>query len=381
MRVATTILVFCVGALLALGMVMLFSAKMMHESAAWQPMAQVVWCGLGLIAGAIAIAVDYRKLKKFAIPLLVLAVVLLLMVFIPDLGRSINGAYRWIKLPKGLGGLTLQPSEMAKLALIIFMAYYCERFLRQMHTFKKGVMIPALVVGGVLGLIFIEPDVGTTMLLAAVCSIMLLLAGLRWRYFIPPVLIGCIAIGAFIYNDPMRSERIYAWLNLEETKRDKGAQAYQAKLALGAGGLTGLGLGNGRQKLGFIPENHTDFIFSIVGEELGLIATIGVVLAFVMILFSGVFIASRAPDMFGMLLASGITFMISIQAFINIGVVTNFLPNKGMSLPFISYGGSNLLVMLCSIGLLLSVARQGVDRERTVERRNPFNDIPGAQEA
>lgn len=376
MRIATTIFLFSVGALLALGMVMLFSAKIMHESAAWRPMAQVVWCCLGLLGGGIAVALDYRKLKKFAIPLLIASVVLLLLVFVPGLGRPIKGAYRWIKIL----GFTLQASEVAKVGLIIFTAYYCERFLRQIHTFKKGVLIPAVVIGGVLGLIFIEPDVGTTMLMAAVCSIMLLLAGLRWRYFLPPIVVGALALGIFIANDPMRSQRVYAWRNLEETKQEKGAQAYQSRIALGAGGVTGLGLGNGRQKLGFIPENHTDFIFSVIGEELGLIATMGVVLAFVMILFSGIFIASRAPDMFGMLLAAGITFMISIQAFINIGVVTNFLPNKGMSLPFISYGGSNLLVMLCCVGLLLSVARQGVDRARTVERRNPFNDIPTVQE-
>jgi cell division protein FtsW len=245
------------------------------------------------------------------------------------------------------------------------------------------VLIPGAIVAALLGLIFMEPDVGTTMLIAAVSGIILLLAGSRLRYFLPPVLIGAIALGAFIHHDPMRSERIYSWLNLEETKQGKGLQAYQAQVALGAGGVTGLGLGNGRQKLGFIPENHTDFIFSIIGEELGLIATMGVLVAFVMILFSGVFISIRAPDMFGMLLASGITFMICIQAFINIGVVTNFLPNKGMSLPFISYGGSNLLVMLCSVGLLLSVARQGVEHAKikALERRNPFQDIPTAQEA
>ncbi|MFN7139156.1 MAG: putative lipid II flippase FtsW [Limisphaerales bacterium] len=375
MRVATTILLFCVGALLALGMVMLFSAKMMHEAARWRPMTQVVWCCLGLVAGGAAVAIDYRKLKKIAIPLLVFSALLLALVFVPGLGRKINGATRWLDL----GGLRVQPSELAKLATIIFLAYYCERFVRHMHTFKRGVLIPGGIVAVILGLIFIEPDVGTTMLIAAVSCVMLLLAGLQWRYFIPPVLVGIIGLGLFIHNDPMRSQRIYSWRNLEETKQGKGLQAYQAKVALGTGGITGLGLGNGRQKSGFVPENHTDFIFSIIGEELGLIATIGVVLAFAMVLFSGAYIASRAPDMFGMLLASGITFTICIQAFINIGVVTNFLPNKGMPLPFISYGGSNLLIMLCSVGLLLSVARQGVEREKIVRKRNPFQDLPVAQ--
>ncbi len=377
MRRATTILLFCVGALLALGMVMLFSAKMMHETAAWKPLTQLVWCCLGFGAAGVAIAMDYRKLKQIAVPMLIVSAVLLILVLIPHVGIKVNGARRWL----GIGGFRVQPSELAKLAIIIFVAYYCERYVRQMHTFKRGVIIPAVIIGGMLGLIFVEPDVGTTMLVAAVSSVMLLLSGLRWRYFLPPILIGLTALGTFIHNDPMRSQRIYSWMNLEETKLEKGLQAYQARLALGAGGLTGLGLGNGRQKLGFVPENHTDFIFSVIGEELGLIATMGVVLAFVTILFCGVFIASRAPDMFGMLLASGMTFMICIQAFINIGVVTSLLPNKGMPLPFISYGGSNLLVMLCSVGLLLSVARQGVERVKGLERKNPFQDLPTAQEA
>jgi cell division protein FtsW len=155
----------------------------------------------------------------------------------------------------------------------------------------------------------------------------------------------------------MRSERVYSWLHLEETKKDKGLQAYQAMVALGSGGLIGKGLGDSRQKLGFLPEHHTDFIFSIIGEELGLIATMLVVLGFVTLLICGLYISSNAADPFGVYLGSGITFLISLQACINIGVVTSALPNKGLPLPFISYGGSNLAIMLMSVGLLLSIAR------------------------
>ena len=158
---------------------------------------------------------------------------------------------------------------------------------------------------------------------------------------------------------PMRSERIYSWLHLEETRRDKGLQAYEAMVALGSGGLTGKGLGDGRQKLGFVPEHHTDFIFSIIGEELGLIATLLVIAAFVAIVFCGIYIAMNAGDTFGLLLGAGLTFLIGLQAFINIGVVTSALPNKGLPLPFISYGGSSLLITLTSVGLLLSIARNG----------------------
>ncbi len=177
----------------------------------------------------------------------------------------------------------------------------------------------------------------------------------------------------------MRSARVYSWLHLEETKQAKGVQAYQAMVALGSGGITGKGLGDGRQKLGFVPEHHTDFIFSIIGEELGLIATLLVIAAFVVIVFCGIHIATSAADTFGLLLGSGITFLIGLQAFINIGVVTSALPNKGLPLPFISYGGSNLLITLICVGLLLSIARQARETDSGIrdvlpgkDRSNPF---------
>jgi cell division protein FtsW (lipid II flippase) len=188
---------------------------------------------------------------------------------------------------------------------------------------------------------------------------MLLIAGVRWRFIAPPVVVGLLGFGLSLWHDPMRIKRIFGWLYLEEHKEGVGYQAYQAMLGLGAGGLTGLGLGNSRQKLGFLPEHHTDFIFSVLGEELGLVATLLVLAAFTALVICGIYIALKAPDPFGRFVAAGITFLIGLQAFINIGVVTSALPNKGLSLPFISYGGSNLLVMLTGIGLLLSIARQG----------------------
>ena len=378
MKAATTILVFSVAALLALGMVMLYSASMIQVGARYLIM-QLVWCGLGLVACGVAASVDYRLLKKVSLVILAISVVLLIVVLIPipNICRKINGARRWLDF----GGFRIQPSELAKLAVIIFLAHYGDRYLRQMNQLKRGVLIPLAVVGSVLGLIFLEPDVGTMMLIAAVSAVMLLVAGLRWRYFIPPIMAGLLLIGFFLWKDPVRSERIYSWLNLEETKQGKGHQAYQAMVALGAGGWTGLGLGNGRQKHGFVPEHHTDFIFSIIGEELGLAATMGIVAAFALVILCGMFISSRAPDTFGLLLGTGVTFMIGIQAFINIGVVTGALPNKGMPLPFISYGGSNLLVMLCSVGLLLNIARHGVIHAKLPKRHNPFEDLPAAQEA
>ncbi len=354
MKLATTTLVLCVAALLALGMVMLYSASMADKGTHYLLM-QLIWCGAGLVACVTAASVDYRLLKKFAWPIFIFAVILLVLVLIPHIGFKVNGARRWFKLG---GGVRFEPSELGKIALIIMVAWYGDHYQRQMGTWKKGIMVPGLLIGLVLGLIFVEPDRGTTILMAAVTGMMLLIAGVRWKFIVPPVLAaaGCLAIS--LLHDPMRTKRIFAWLHPEEHKADIGYQAGQAMLALGAGGWTGLGLGNSREKLGFLPEHNTDFIFSILGEELGLVGTMLVVVAFVVLVICGVYIAYRASDSFGLLLGSGITFLIGLQAFINIGVVTSTLPNKGLPLPFISYGGSNLLMMLASIGMLFSIARR-----------------------
>ena len=353
-KLAVTVLVFCVAGLLSLGLVMLYSSSM-AEAGSHFVRVQLVWSGLGVAICVIAGWLDYRFLKKFALPLLALAVVLLGLVFVPGIGIHRNGASRWL----GYHGTSLfQPSEVAKLALIIALAWYGERFQRQMPTWKRGILIPGIVLAVVLGLVFREPDRGTTILLAGVSATLLLIAGVRWRFILPPLVVGLAGLAFSLWRDPMRARRILSWWRLEENKSGVGYQAYQAMLALGAGGWLGRGLGNSRQKLGFVPEQHTDFIFSIIGEELGLVATILVVIAFVAIVLCGIYIAVQAPDTFGLLLGSGISFMIGLQAFINIGVVTSALPNKGLPLPFISYGGSNLILMLASVGLLLSIARQ-----------------------
>lgn len=373
MKLATTTLFFCVAALLSLGMVILYSSSTAQVGADYL-MKQLVWCALGLVGATVAATLDYRHLKKFSIPLLLFAVVLLLLVFAPQIGKKAGGARRWI----GHGGIRFQPSELAKIALIIFIAHYGERFQRQMNTFWRGLVIPGIFIALVLGLIFIEPDRGCTILMAAVCATMLVVAGVRLKIIIPPALLAITALAISFLHDPMRMKRILAWLHPEQTKEGVGYQAYQAMIALGSGGWTGLGLGNGRQKLGFVPEHHTDFIFSIIGEELGLIATIAVVLVFIILVICGIFISSRARDTFGLLLGSGVTFLIGFQAFINIGVVTSTLPNKGMPLPFISYGGSNLLIMLVAVGILLSIARQGIELAK--KKSNPFEEeIPSPQ--
>lgn len=356
MKVAVTTLAFCVAALLALGLVMLYSSSMTQVGAQYLK-SQLVWCVFGFVLCVTATSLDYQVLKKAAWPLFFFALVLLVLVMLPlphGYTKKINGAYRWFILP----GMRVQPSELGKIALVIVLAWYCDRYQRHMHTFKWGILFPMGIIAAILALIFREPDRGTTILLAAVSGSMLLLAGVRWKFIVPPVILAAVGLVISILHDPMRMRRIFSWWDLEQHKDKGGYQAYEAMIALGSGGWTGLGLGNGRQKLGFVPEHHTDFIFSIIGEELGLVATLLVVVAFVVLVFCGIYIALHARETFGTMLATGVTLLIGLQAAINIGVVTSALPNKGLPLPFISYGGSNLLAMLTCVGILLSVARK-----------------------
>jgi len=364
MKTAVTTLAFCVIALLTLGMVMLYSSKGSHYL-----IMQLIWCALGLGVCVTATWLDYRLLKKLVWPAFGIAVVLLVLVLLPlpyGITKKINGAQRWFLLP----GFSLQPSELGKLALIFALAWYADRYQRFMNSWWRGLVLPGAIAGVILGLIFIEPDRGTTILMSAVSGTMLLIAGVRWKHILPTALVGLVAFAFAIWRDPVRMARVMSWMDVEGSKTGAGFQTHQGMLALGSGGWTGLGLGNGRQKLGWVPEHHTDFIFAIIGEELGLIATLLVVVAYVLIVICGIYISLRAPDTFGFLLGCGLTFLLGLQAFINIGVVTGTLPNKGLALPFISYGGSSLLAMFACVGLIFSIARQG--RELPAARKNPF---------
>ena len=360
MRLATTLYITCVGLLFALGMVMLYSAGVDYKiavpgGAARFFRSQLIFGVMG-IAGCIAISfVDYRWLKKYSWLWLLLSCILLVLVFVPHIGYGSHGAKRWIKLH---GETHFQPSELAKIALLIALAYYCEINQRKMCFLKEGLVLPGIMVGAVLLLIFKEPDWGTTFLLVAVSGSMLVIAGARLRYLIPVGLAGAIVFAFLLFHNPVRLERFKAWINPSAYKETTGYQVDQSITAIGTGGWFGVGLGNGRQKVGgFVPEHQTDFILSVIGEELGLVATLGVLALFVILVLCGAHIASNARDKFGFFLGAGLTVMLGTQACINVGVVTGALINKGLPLPFISYGGSNLIMSFAVVGLMLSIAR------------------------
>ena len=367
MRIATTLLVFCVAALAALGLVMITSACIGMESAKYAKYlhSHAFYLGLALVICPLMAGPDYQWLRKVTWVIYAFTAITLILVFVPGYSHEINGARRWISK----FGFSVQPSEFAKLALIIALARYCELNQSKMRQFVRGAVFPGMIVVGMIGLIFPEPDWGTTVLLAGVSGVMLMVAGLRPIFFWPAVVLGCGLLVFGVTHNSVRSTRVMAWLHPELYKDTKGYQAYRAMIALGSGGVGGVGLGEGRTKLGFVPEQQTDFIYSVIGEEMGLVATLSVLAAFIAIVLCGAMIAWNARDAFGMLLATGITFLLGIQAFINIGVVTGTLPNKGLALPFLSYGGSNLLAMSAAVGLLLSVARHSRFSSR---RSSPF---------
>ena len=353
MRTTTTLIVFCVMGLITLGVVMLDSIDMTLETPKYFGR-QLQWFVLGAIAAAFVATLDYRHLRPLTWVIYGVALVLLALVFIPPIGYATKGAARWVQFM----GFRFQPSELAKVAMIIALASYVASHPLRMSTFVRGIAIPSLIVAPVVALVFLEPDYSTTLLLSAIAGVMLVTAGVKLRHLAPVALIVLCCVGVAIGTNENRRERIMALFKPQESKEERGLQAYQARLALGAGGLEGRGLGNGRQKLGRIPEHQTDFIFALIGEELGFYGAFSVTSIYVLLTVLGVRVAKYARDTFGTMLAIGISFAIGLQAFINIGVVVGILPNTGIPLPFVSYGGTSILMMMIAAGLLVSVSRR-----------------------
>lgn len=324
---------------------------------------QLLWLVVGLVLSYGAARLDYRLLRRFVVPLSVMALTLLVLVFVPGIGVKVGGSHRWL----GIGPIRLQPSEIAKIMLVVGMAAWMSRVERRATDLKTGLLAPLAGLGLTLVLLIAEPDFGTTLLCGMVGMLILYAGGTRFSFLLVTAVAGICLFFLAILHDPLRLGRLLAFIFPEKYP----ATAYhlaQSKVAFIKGGLFGAGLGNSIQKQYYLPEAHTDFILAIVGEELGLVATGLVLLLFLAIMVSGLFISFRAPDTFGRLTAFGLTVMLVLQAGINIGVVTGCLPTKGLPLPFISYGGSSLVGALTSVALLLSIANAGSEQPDEVSR-------------
>ncbi|MEO7931614.1 MAG: putative peptidoglycan glycosyltransferase FtsW [Chthoniobacterales bacterium] len=350
------LLVVAVLAVMTVGLVMLSStgafAADSHGDASKFLRLQSAWLAIGLVTAVIVSVTDYHFWQKLWPYLLGLSV-LLLILCLPPFGHKINGSYRWIRV----AGFSFQPSELAKLASIIFLASWFTKHQEKTTTFVHGFVIPLAVISAMLLLIVRETDLGATLLIATTMFCVMFVAGSRLRYFMPMLVVGMLGVIVVVSKMPERVDRILAYRNLEKYKEGDGLQQYAGLTALGSGGVEGLGLGNGRQKLLYLPFAHTDFIFPVIGEELGLWFTLGIVSAYVVMILCGTMISLCSKDHFGMLLGFGCVMLLAIQAAVNIGVTTALLPNKGMPLPFVSYGGSNLCLCLLFIGILISIHR------------------------
>ncbi len=322
---------------------------------------QAISACIGVVAMLFISKIDYRKWAKYYKLMYFGSILLLLAVKIPGLGYEANGAYRWINLKF----TTFQPSELVKIAMIIFFAKYLTDHKADLHTFLKGFIYPLFLVAPIiLVLVVVQSHLSASVIIIMIVVILMLMAGTKMRYFItvgtPIAGIGATALyvlAKYFDKGTYRLARLTAFIDPWADPTNTGYQVIQSLYAIGSGGLFGVGLGNSTQKYLYLPEPQNDFIFSVIAEELGFIGCLGVIILFGIFIWRGVLIAMKAPDSFGSLIAVGITSLVGLQAIINIAVVTSSMPNTGMPLPFFSYGGTALLILLCAVGILLNISR------------------------
>ena len=366
-------LVVIVLILLALGIVMLASTSSVKGQTSFHdPLyflkRQLIWLFIALLVGFVASLVDYHHWQRLVIPLGIVSFILLVLVFAPGIGLKVGGSHRWLRI----GPVSFQPSELAKFTVVLMLASWMSRVQARAGNLREGLFLPGMLLGPVLVLILAEPDFGTTLLTAAVGLAIMYVGGTKPRYLLVCGVVGVCAMALYVMHDPVRMGRILAFV--EPDKYPEAAyQLGQSKDAFMMGGRWGVGLGESLQKHLYLPEAHTDFILAIIGEELGLPATGLVVGLFLGLLICGLVISFRAPDVFGRLLGFGITVMVTLQCAINVGVVTGCLPTKGLPLPFISYGGSSLMLSLLVIGVLVNIARHSTG-DMVDEHTYPIKD-------
>lgn len=349
-----TVILICVG------IVMIYSASNIY---AWEKYKDeffflkrhVSFVLIGTMLMFLVMSFDYRKLRRYSKPLLFISFLLLLAVLIPGLGREVAGARRWFRFKF----LSFQPSELANLAVIIYTADFVSRKGNIVTTFRRGFIPPVIILGLAVLFILAQPDLGTAVALGVVVMIMLFVAGLRFSYLLSLVLLSLPVLYMLIFSVPYRRMRILGFLNPYLDPKGIGFQIIQSQIALGSGGLFGVGIGQSKQKLFYLPAAHTDFIFSIIGEELGFIGTVGIIVLFMIFIQQALKIIKNAPDNFGYFLSLGLVLMICFEAVINIGVSCGILPTKGLPLPFISYGGSSFIFDMISVGILMNISRTG----------------------
>jgi cell division protein FtsW len=340
------------------GLIMVFSASAVlagnrfHDSVFFLKR-HLTWLALGFALLLIATHLEYTVWRKLAAPLLVLTGVLLVLVLIPHVGLMAKGARRWIRL----GPVSIQPAELAKLTAVLYLAAYLAKKESVIQKFGRGFLPPLIVIGVIAGLILLQPDMGSAVVLGALAMGLLFMAGARMSHLFCLLLVAAPLGMALILGSAYRRQRLMTYLAPWNDPTGAGFQLTQSFLAFGSGGPFGVGLGEGKQKLFFLPEAHTDFVLALVGEELGLLGTSAIIVLFAILVLKGFQIAARAREPFGRHLALGITLSFGLQALINAAVVTGLLPTKGLTLPLVSYGGSSLLVSLLSIGILLSIGR------------------------
>lgn len=352
------LIVIITFALLTIGLVMVYSASAIwaeykFDDAFYFVKRQLIFAGLGIIAMFFIMNIDYWIWKKYSKPIIIGCFIMLILVLIPGIGVVRNGSQSWI----GVGSFVIQPSEFMKLGMIIFLAKFLSENQKYITTVKKG-LLPSLGLAGIaFGLIMLQPDLGTGTVMIGTCVVMIFISGARIMHF---AALGIAALGGFvalIISAPYRLQRITSYLDPWEDPLGSGFQIIQSLYAIGPGGLFGLGLGQSRQKFFYLPEPQTDFIFAILSEELGFIGGTFIILLFSLLLWRGIRVAIGAPDLFGCFLTVGIVAMIAIQVMINIGVVIGLIPVTGITLPFLSYGGSSLTLMLMAVGILLNVSK------------------------
>jgi cell division protein FtsW len=351
-----TLFIVTIG-LTSFGLVMIYSASALvaheaHRSSYFFLVKQLVWAMLGLAVMAVLMRLDYRRLNRPAVVYGLLGLTLFLLMavlFTPPL----KNAHRWLRF----GLLSFQPSELAKLVLVVTLAYMLDKRKERIDDFVNGLLPPLVVTGGLAFLVLIEPDLGTALCLVLIGCCLFFISGAPLRYLVQLGLVTMPVIYWLIVRVQYRRQRLLAFLDPFEDPLGRGFQIIQSLIAVGTGGIFGMGFMRSRQKLFYLPEPHTDFIFSVIGEELGLIGTLAVVGAFSVLLWRGVVIARRAPDLFGTFLAGGLTALIVGQAFINMGVTLGLLPTTGIPLPFISAAGTSLVTSMAAVGLLLAVSQ------------------------